>query len=273
MPGPSLACGARAGRPSCSKEVSTLGEHGEGLGQEPQARDGVAKPAPAPEAREAAADGACSEARPERPAAESTESPGEAAPTGTPDGALKEAPEAELVRAREQLARLETQLRRLMADFDNYRRRTRAEAERAADEALERMARPLLSVVDDLELTVAAIPEGPAWSSVAAGIRMVHQKLLAALEAAGIHAVAAAGEPFDPAVHQAVDAVEVSDPSQEGRVVEELRRGFILKGRVLRPALVKVGVLRRSHEEPEPPQAQQPARSQATPGDQEGIDP
>ena len=186
------------------------------------------------------------------------------------DGALKESPEAELERARERVKALEAQLYRLMADFDNYRRRARAEAERAADETLERMARPLLAVVDDLERTLAAIPEDPQWSSVAAGIRMVHKKLLAALETAGFRAVAALGEPFDPTVHQAVDTLEVTDPSQEGRVVEELQRGFMLKGRVVRPAMVKVGVLRRPEGSQQPPAAQ-PASSETIRDGQEGI--
>ena len=206
--------------------------------------------------------------------AEAGEARGEGGEGGegfSPDGALKEAPQAELARAREQVRALEAQLHRLMADFDNYRRRARAEAERAADETVERMARPLLAVVDDLERTLAAIPDDPRWSSVAAGIKMVHQKLLAALEVAGFRAVAALGEPFDPTVHQAVDTLEVSDPSQEGRVVEERQRGFMLKGRVVRPAMVKVGVLKAAHGERQAPAPQPASSSQTTRDGQEGI--
>lgn len=266
---------AWAGRPSCSKGVSTLQEHVDGGRENLEAANGAAHGGPPPEGDgERLGNGAG--------AARQQEEQGQQAPQGagergdengegfSPDGALKEAPQAELLRAKEQVKVLEAQLHRLMADFDNYRRRARAEAERVADETVERMTRPLLAVVDDLERTLAAIPDDPQWSSVAAGIKMVHQKLLAALEAAGIQAVAALGEPFDPTVHQAVDTLEVTDPSQDGRVVEELQRGFMLKGRVVRPAMVKVGVLKQAHE-PQRPAAQQPASSQTIRDGQEGI--
>jgi len=97
------------------------------------------------------------------------------------------------------------------------RRRSRAEAERMADEAVERMTGPLLSAVDDLDRALAAVPDDPRWSSVATGIRMVHQKLLTALEQAGIRPVTAQGAAFDPALHQAVEAVPVEDPSRTAR--------------------------------------------------------
>lgn len=180
-----------------------------------------------------------------------------------------EAAEAALAAALERTRELEAQVQRLMGDFEALRRRSRAEAERMADEAIERMTEPLLSVVDDLERTLSAIPADPSWSSVATGIRMVHQKLLSALTRAGIEAMEARGAVFDPALHQAVEAVEVEDPSQDGRVLEELRRGFTLRGRVVRPAMVKVGVYRRAGDEPTPTTPEAP--SETIPDGQEGI--
>ncbi|HEY8424779.1 MAG TPA: nucleotide exchange factor GrpE [Limnochordales bacterium] len=180
-----------------------------------------------------------------------------------------EAAEAALAAALERTRELEAQVQRLMSDFEALRRRSRAEAERMADEAIERMTEPLLSVVDDLERTLSAIPADPSWSSVATGIRMVHQKLLSALTRAGIEAMEARGAVFDPALHQAVEAVEVEDPSQDGRVLEELRRGFTLRGRVVRPAMVKVGVYRRAGDEPTPTTPEAP--SETIPDGQEGI--
>ncbi|HEY8498589.1 MAG TPA: nucleotide exchange factor GrpE [Limnochordales bacterium] len=180
------------------------------------------------------------------------------------DGASAEATRAALAAALERIGTLEGQIRRLMADLEMVRRRSRAEAERMADEAVERMTGPLLSAVDDLDRALAAVPDDPRWSSVATGIRMVHQKLLTALEQAGIRAVTAQGAAFDPALHQAVEAVPVEDPSQDGQVLEEVRRGFTLRGRVLRPAMVKVGVYRRSEAAPEAP-------SQTQSESQEGI--
>lgn len=198
---------------------------------------------------------------------EAGEQASEPTPGAPADGALIEDREAQLEEARQQVKTLEGQLHRLMADFENYRRRARAEVERAADEAFERVARRLLTVVDDLERSMSAIPEDPRWSSVATGIRMVHQELLAALEAAEIRPVAAVGEPFDPAVHHAVGQLEVDDPARDGTVVEELQRGFMLKGRVVRPAMVKVGVLRRP-----PAQREEPnVTPDETPDSQEGI--
>ncbi|MBE3598227.1 MAG: nucleotide exchange factor GrpE [Limnochordaceae bacterium] len=161
------------------------------------------------------------------------------------DGALTSPdPSKQLEEAASRIASLEDQLLRLRADFDNYRRRSRSDVERAVDDAVERMARPLLTVLDDLERAMTAIPADARWSQVGVGIRMVHQELMAALDTVGIRAVAALGEPFDPAVHQAIGTVEVTDPAQDGRVVEELVRGFVLTrtGRVLRPAMVRVGV-------------------------------
>lgn len=185
------------------------------------------------------------------------------------DGASPQAAEAALAAALERTRALEAQVQRLMVDFELLRRRSRADAERMADEAIERMTEPLLGVVDDLQRTLSAVPEDPAWSSVATGIRMVQQKLLSALERAGIEAMAARGAAFDPALHQAVEAVEVEDPSQDGRVLEELRRGFTRRGRVVRPAMVKVGVYRRAGGEPAPTPPEAP--SQTIPDGQEGI--
>lgn len=157
--------------------------------------------------------------------------------------------EEELARARAELERLSNQLLRLQADFDNHRRRTRQESERAAEQAVERLARRLLPVVDSLERAIRALPDSvPAdpeqWSGLAAGVRMVHQELLRALEAEGIHRIAADREIFDPAVHQVVEQVAVDEAADDGRVVAELQAGYLLRGRVLRPSLVRVGVYR-----------------------------
>ena len=161
------------------------------------------------------------------------------------------APEVGLQRALERLLeekeRLSHQLLRLQADFDNYRRRARSELERAVEEALGKLAGRLLSVVDNLERALASLPasgggNGEPWSSLATGLRMVHQELLRVLADEGIQRIAAAGEVFDPTVHQAVERVSVTKPGQDMRVLEELQPGYLFRGRVLRPSLVRVAV-------------------------------
>ena len=153
----------------------------------------------------------------------------------------------ELERLLEENERLSHQLLRLQADFDNYRRRTRSELERAVDEALGRLAGRLLSIVDHLERALAAMPEGGGrdgepWLPMVTGLRMVHQELLRLLADEGIQRIAAAGEVFDPAVHQALERVSVAEPERDMRVLEELQPGYLFRGRVLRPSLVRVGV-------------------------------
>lgn len=153
----------------------------------------------------------------------------------------------ELQRLLEENERLSSQLLRLQADFDNYRRRTRSELERAVDEALGRLAGRLLPIVDNLERALAAAPEGGArdgepWLPMVTGLRMVHQELLRLLADEGIQRIAAAGEVFDPALHQALERVSVAEPERDMRVLEELQPGYLFRGRVLRPSLVRVGV-------------------------------
>lgn len=191
--------------------------------------------------------------QPEQAGQEGAGQPGEqVAECDSEDGAARDALKLALEQESARAGALQAQLVRLQADFDNYRRRTRADVDRLVDDAVERLARPLLGVVDDMERTMANIPADPRWSAVADGIRMVHQELLAALEAVGVRAVTATGEVFDPAYHQAAGSVDVGDPALEGRVVEEIHRGFVLTrtGRVLRPAVIRVGVLRAEGREP-----------------------
>ena len=154
----------------------------------------------------------------------------------------------ELARVTEERDRLWRQLQRLQADFDNVRRRARADQERAVEEALGRLVGRLLEVVDNLERALAgaasaeASAGGAAWSSVVSGVRMVYQDLLRALGDEGVQRVAAVGHPFDPMLHQAVERVPAREPQQDQQVLEELRAGYLFRGRLLRPGLVRVAV-------------------------------
>ena len=128
-------------------------------------------------------------------------------------------------------------VKRLQADFDNFRRRTRQEKEDLSGVVTERIIAEILPVVDNFSraLTSAA----PEAGSFATGVEMIYRQLLGVLESLGIETIMAVGESFDPARHEAVMRVE--DPGQpDGIVVEELQKGYSLRGKVIRPSLVKV---------------------------------
>jgi molecular chaperone GrpE len=127
---------------------------------------------------------------------------------------------------------------RLAADFDNFRRRTRQEMDNVRKTAAEHLISELLPVLDNFERALAAarslFPE-----NVVTGIDMIYRQLWQVLAQSGVQLVEAAGKPFDPAFHQALEQVETDD-APEGTVIEEAQRGYLLHGKVLRPAMVKV---------------------------------
>jgi molecular chaperone GrpE len=130
------------------------------------------------------------------------------------------------------------QLRRLKAEFDNYRKRV--ERERAEVHAVARgkVIAGMLPVLDDLERMVGYTRgmEG----EFASGVELIWQKMRSVLSAEGIEEIGPVGRPFDPELHEAIEIVETG-PENEGLVVEELQRGYRLQGRLLRPSRVRVG--------------------------------
>lgn len=129
------------------------------------------------------------------------------------------------------------QLMRLRADFDNFRRRTRQEKEELSAVVLQGILGDLLPVVDNFERAMAA--DAAAGDSFREGIAMVHAQLTAVLQKNGLEAIVAVGEKFDPNFHQAVMRVEDSS-KEEDTIVEELQKGYMAHGRVIRPSMVKV---------------------------------
>ena len=129
-------------------------------------------------------------------------------------------------------------LRRVQADFENYRKRVIKEQTALVDRATEGLIEQLLPVLDSFEL---ALKNGDAAGSdvenVRKGVELVYAEVLGVLEKAGLSRVEAEGKPFDPNVHEAVMQEEGDG---EPVVSEVLRTGYTLKGRVLRPAMVKV---------------------------------
>ena len=139
--------------------------------------------------------------------------------------------------------------RRAEADFENYKRRVEQERAESAKFAGMALILNILPIVDDLERAFKSIPEKLAHLTWTDGIRLIHRKLQATLEAQGVTEIKALGENFDPSVHEAVGQTA----GEEGKVVEEAQKGYKLHGRVIRPAFVIVGNgSLREENEPEP---------------------
>jgi molecular chaperone GrpE len=126
---------------------------------------------------------------------------------------------------------------RAQADFINYKRRNEQERAEVVNYANSTLILNMLPVLDDLERALASVPEEFAESPWVDGIRHIYHKLQAILEAQGISVIEAEGKDFDPHFHEAVMAVE----GEEGKVVEEISKGYKLRDRVIRPTRVKVG--------------------------------
>ncbi len=128
-------------------------------------------------------------------------------------------------------------LLRATAEFDNYRRRTERERRELIEQAAGDLLGDLLPVVDDLERALAAdTQDGDAYRR---GVEIIHKQLLDLMARRGVAPIKALGTDFDPTLHQAV-MHEPSDSHRDGEVVEELRRGYTLRQRLLRPSMVKV---------------------------------
>jgi len=127
---------------------------------------------------------------------------------------------------------------RKSAEFDNYRKRIERERREQADQAVVGLLEDLLAVVDDFDiaLTIEAGPEADAYRK---GVELIHAKLNDFLKKRGVTPIEAIGADFDPNIHQAV-MHEVSPDHREGEVTGELRKGYMLGDRLLRPAMVKV---------------------------------
>jgi molecular chaperone GrpE len=126
---------------------------------------------------------------------------------------------------------------RARAEFLNYKRRVEQEKQRDAQMAGLIVIAKVLPVLDDFDLALANVPQGGDAEAWLNGIALVAHKLRSVLESEGVQPIAAAGQKFDPAIHEAV----MVDGEGGDVVVAELRRGYTLHGNVIRPALVKVG--------------------------------
>lgn len=125
---------------------------------------------------------------------------------------------------------------RLMADFQNFRRRTEKEKNDIYAFANEKIVSELLNVIDNFERALAMAEEG---DSFAEGIRLIFKQLQGVLEKSGVAEIEALGQDFDPNFHNAV-MMEDSAEYESGKVTEVLQKGYMLNNRVIRPSMVKV---------------------------------
>jgi len=150
---------------------------------------------------------------------------------------LEEALREERERSKEYLNRLMY----LQADFENYKRRVEKETREAVQLGNERLITNLLAVIDELEMAVQSGKETENKEALLEGVEMVLKKVYATLGQEGLTKIEAAGRPFDPSRHEAISKVPTMDYA-EGTVIEEVRKGFMLKDKVIRPSMVKVAL-------------------------------
>ena len=144
--------------------------------------------------------------------------------------------DAALQKAEEYLAGLQ----RERAEFSNYRRRTTEEREAMLGLASEDLIRKVLALADDFDLAIDARPAEIANEAWVEGVAAIDRKLRALLESEGVSQIdASPGTPFDPREHEAIASVP-GTAHRDGEIVEEIRRGYRLRDRVVRPALVAV---------------------------------
>lgn len=147
--------------------------------------------------------------------------------------ALKEALSEEKTNAESHLQNWQ----RVQADFINFKRRSEQEKDEMKEFANSVLICNLLPVLDDLERALSSIPPRLTKLPWVEGIRLIERKFHVVLEAQGVTPIKAKGKPFDPDLHEAA----MSTMGREGMVIKELKRGYKLRDRVIRPATVAVG--------------------------------
>ncbi|HLW18059.1 MAG TPA: nucleotide exchange factor GrpE [Actinomycetota bacterium] len=154
-----------------------------------------------------------------------------------------DAPEEDLARAleeaRAQAASYLEDLQRLKAEFENYRKRMVREQTGMVERASASIVERLLPILDNFELALMAADRTKDYESMVRGVEMVYGELLEVLKREGLERIDSLHKPFDPELHEAV--MHAEGQGDEIVVLDEMRPGYKLGGRVIRPAMVKVG--------------------------------
>ncbi|MRH43072.1 nucleotide exchange factor GrpE [Aquibacillus halophilus] len=157
----------------------------------------------------------------------------------TEEIAENETVDSELENLKQEKEEMRERLLRLQAEYDNFRKRTQKEKEADRKYKSQALVTELLPVVDSFERALSIEVNDESTSSFVEGVKMVYRQLTDALGKEGVEEIKTTGEEFDPHLHQAVMQVE-DDQYESNIVLEELQKGFKLKDRVIRPAMVKV---------------------------------
>ena len=170
----------------------------------------------------------------ELPASEDGEDPGQSVTAGASSAPAET---GELQKLRDERDTLLDRLARLQAEFENARKRAAREQQEFRDFATADAIKALLPAIDSFERALQTPSNQP--NEFRSGVELIYKQLQDALTRLGVRPVPAKGQVFDPHVHEAIEMVETSDVPDH-HVIEELQRGYKLKDRLLRPAMVKV---------------------------------
>ena len=160
---------------------------------------------------------------------------------GTPTGSQLDVVTAERDRLLEEKNELVELLKRRQAEFDNFRKRAEREKSEVLEYAHSDSVRAILPILDDFE---RALKSDTADKVYARGMELIYQRLADALKKLGLETISTKGQKFDPHVHHAVDMVETADV-EEQTILDEYQPGYNFRGRLLRPAMVKVAVTKK----------------------------
>ena len=159
----------------------------------------------------------------------------------TEAGAEPEILEQALIEEKKRSEEYLTRLKYAQADFENLKKRCDRQIEEAKKYSNERMIIELLDVVDELELAVRSGLSSCSTDTVIQGVEMTLKKLRKILECEGVFPIDCLGKPFDPSKHNAIASTE-KEGVKECTIVEEVRKGYTMREKVIRPSIVKVVV-------------------------------
>ncbi len=146
----------------------------------------------------------------------------------------------EVVRLSAEVERAKQEHLRVLAEFDNARKRLQREKEEFSKYAAEGLLRNLLPIIDSLDQALVAVDKQAGSDAVVKGVHLIYRQLLGLLAKESVQRINAVGAPFDPHLHEAVAQVDVDDDTPDGQIVEEVQPGYTMHGKVIRPAMVKV---------------------------------
>ena len=158
-----------------------------------------------------------------------------------PDDEVDPDVEKEVVELRENLAKEKKEYLFLMAEFDNFRKRTGKEKSDIIKNASESVLKGLLPIVDDFERGLEASAKSDDPASIRQGMELIYQKLVKFLAQNGVKPIESTGKPFDAELHDAIAMVPVDDESKKGIVIDTPTKGYTINDKVLRHAKVAVG--------------------------------